>query len=584
MRPIRIAVLAKAVLLFMALFVQPGRGFIGPEGQEQTTPLAAYCGTYQRGPGDVVYVSIRSGSLTVRPIFWTSVQPLVWAGRDSFVVPDRPERKLKFSRDDSGQIRGVHIEGLGEATGASLKLAENQRSPVELLFENRGADAYHGLSRSAGCGYGTLLSIGEMMLERFPTRSGVVVRYLEPLVKQYPDSAGAHLLRGLAYAATGDRGRAGQSFARASELRPGDETLNRYCRRLGIARVPSDIEKSKWQLPFTMAELFAKPTPAEIEEAKQQWQKRDLSVQDLREVDRVAMRFGAIETVVRIVSHRVHGFLHYGAIIVPTGAGKASCAVLIEAKGVSWNYFPLDLERGLALPQILGPALARSVLVVPSYRGERMIVRGKEYTSEGDRTDNWDGATDDALALLNVALASTPEADPSRVGVFGRSRGGSVALLAGLRDKRIEAIVEWSGPTEWFELMAGGGWTQQELVEEGLQIHARPFETAGQFIERFLLKSIEGSRNLKETRLKMIASSPLYFAALLPAVQIHHGVEDRSVPIVNAKALADLLQKLGRHQGEYEAYFYEGFGHDTDVILASERSRDFFRKRLSSGN
>lgn len=575
------AALAGLALLSTVFFAPVARTYSGPDGQGQTAPLAEYCGAYENGPGNVVYVTIRSGSLMVRPIFWTSVQPLAEAGRDSFVVPDRPERMLKFSRDASGQIQRVDVQGFGEVTGTFLKLGKSQRSPVELLFENKGADAYRGLSRSAGCEYETLLSIGEMMLERFPTRSGVVVQYLEALLKQHPDSASANLLLGRAYVAAGDRTRAKQSLSRASELDPGDETLKRYCFRLGVESVPSDVEEKKWRLPFTLTEFFGKPDPAEIEEVKRRWRGRDLSVQGLLEVDRVAMRFGAIETVARIVSHRVHGFLHYGAIIVPAGAEKASCAVLVEAKGVSWNYFPLNLERGLTSPQILGPDLARTVLVLPSFRGERMIVSGKEYTSEGDRTDSWDGATDDALALLNVALASAPEADPSRIGVFGRSRGGSVALLAAIRDKRIKAVVEWAGPTEWFELMAGEGWTQRELVEEGLRIHARPSETAGQFIERFLLKSVEGSRDLKETRLKMIASSPLYFATMLPGVQIHHGEEDRSVPIVNAKALAESLRKSRRHQGEYEAYFYEGFGHDTDVALAAERSREFFRKKLS---
>lgn len=154
-------------------------------------------------------------------------------------------------------------------------------------------------------------------------------------------------------------------------------------------------------------------------------------------------------------------------------------------------------------------------------------------------------------------------------------------MLAAIRDKRIKGTVEWSGPTDWFRLMAGGGWTQQELVEEGFRIHAKPYETAGQFIERFLTKAINGTWDLRATRLKMIASSPLYFASSLPALQIHHGVEDYNVPIANARALADAMKKSHRAAQAPEAFLYEGFGHDTDVQTATERSRRFLKEKLN---
>jgi hypothetical protein len=142
--------------------------------------------------------------------------------------------------------------------------------------------------------------------------------------------------------------------------------------------------------------------------------------------------------------------------------------------------------------------------------------------------------------------------------------------------------VEWAAPSDWFELMGQEGWTPQELVEEGLRIHAKPDETAGQFIERFLSKAMNGSWNLEETRLKMIASSPLYFASSLPDLQIHHGVEDYNVPIANARVLADLFKKEGRLKRYLQAFFYEGFGHDTDVQVATERSHRFLLEKMMS--
>jgi hypothetical protein len=47
--------------------------------------------------------------------------------------------------------------------------------------------------------------------------------------------------------------------------------------------------------------------------------------------------------------------------------------------------------------------------------------------------------------------------------VFGQSRGGNVALLTGIRDKRIDCVVDWAGPTDWLYAMGTNGWTEQEL-------------------------------------------------------------------------------------------------------------------------
>ncbi len=49
-----------------------------------------------------------------------------------------------------------------------------------------------------------------------------------------------------------------------------------------------------------------------------------------------------------------------------------------------------------------------------------------------------DGATDDAIALPRPAFDVTPEAETSRGCVFDRSRGGTVALFTGIRERRVD--------------------------------------------------------------------------------------------------------------------------------------------------
>jgi hypothetical protein len=78
----------------------------------------------------------------------------------------------------------------------------------------------------------------------------------------------------------------------------------------------------------------------------------------------------------------------------------------------------------------------------------------------------------------------------------------------------------------------------------------------------------------------MIASSPLYFADDLPHTQIHYGVDDNIVPLINGKGLAKKLRTGKLKPREFEAYFHEGAGHDLDRSLAYKKSREFILKLL----
>jgi uncharacterized protein len=62
-------------------------------------------------------------------------------------------------------------------------------------------------------------------------------------------------------------------------------------------------------------------------------------------------------------------------------------------------------------------------------------------------------------------LRAQPEVDPDRIAVFGHSRGAEAALLVGLRDRRLRAVVA-SAPTsyvwpgiDWNSLSADSSWT-----------------------------------------------------------------------------------------------------------------------------
>ena len=540
--------------------------------------LTEYAGRYTDGEDYVVYFEARSEGLTIRPALWTATQLLAPNGKDDFVVVDRTTRGAAFQRDEQGRVTSVAVRGM-EGEGLKLHRAGPKLLPVELLLAGRGREAARAYLSKGSSDVARLTEPAERVLTRVPTKSGTVAQFLTELAPRFPESAKLHRLLGYAHVAAGKRASALKSFRRAYQLDPADkETIS------GLARLdalPASIarEADPWTLPFPLSAVFAEPTAAEIREVEQDWRTRDLGPRGVSEVARGSLDLGQSKATVRVVSHLVRGSRHYGAIIVPEGATPQCCPVVVEAKGVSPSYFPLELEK-LHGPRLLGPLQRRFIYVVPSFRGEVLNFAGATYQSEGDRTDALDGATDDAIALLSVALQTTPEADAARVCAFGHSRGGTVALLMGMRDARVRCVVDWAGPTDWFYLMGTEGWTEQELYAEGLRTRANPTETGGQNLERFLLKAIRGEQGLKEVRHKMIASSPLYFARLLPRAQLHYGVEDTSVPLRNGLRFVAELKRARVPRSRYQTFFYPEQGHDTDRIAAPAHTREFLTKIL----
>ncbi|PYT00845.1 MAG: hypothetical protein DMF63_05945 [Acidobacteria bacterium] len=550
---------------------------------------AQYAGRYTDGEDYAVYFEQTPYGLTIRPVMWTATQLLREKQTSSsgkrtkfFEVVDRPARSAMFSLDAQGKAVGVTITGMD---GAGLKLVRSDGPPlpVELLLEGR--------SREAAAGYigrndlKKAMEVAAQVLRRLPTKTNSVVAFLNSLAHHFQSHAAFHNLMGYALVQAGDRAAALKSFKRAYDLDPhvklsgsDDDPTS------GLARLnslPDDQNATGWKVPFPLASVFAKPTAAEIAKVERDWSSRDLKPRGVKEELRSTVRIADRTFNVRIVSHVVLGSRHYGAIIFPANARPKSLPVIIEAKGVSPKYFPLDLES-LHSPRMMADDADKFVYVVPTFRGEVLNFNGKTFISEGDRTDALDGATDDVIALLSVALVTTPEADGSRVCAFGHSRGGNVALLAGIRDKRIDCVADWAGPTDWFYAMGTDGWTEQELWKEGLRIRANTLQTGGQNIERFLKRAIDRTATLADVRRRMIASSPLYFARRLPPSQFHYGVEDPSVPVRNGLELVSILRRLRIPETRFQGFFYPGQGHDTDRILAPVTTRAFLLKSLKT--
>jgi hypothetical protein len=386
----------------------------------------------------------------------------------------------------------------------------------------------------------------------------------------------------MAWLSAGDRDRALAAFRRAVELDEDNSRASSALRRLDPDLAQPEPEG--WRTPFALADLFRAPTAEEIQLVRKRWRDRDLSPKQVRVVERSTLQtdYGAFQQ--RVVSHLVHGELHHAAVLVPVDAVPGCCPVILDVRGIRWDYRPRRVAPGLGTQQILHHEASRFVFAVPGLRGETLEVDGDAYLSEGDRTDGWDGAADDTIALLSAVLEAVPEADPERACVFGVSRGASVALLAAARDPRLDCAVAWAGPADWFRLLGSWGWTLEEQVSDGLLYQWRPGQgtgSAAQFIEWFLRGPIDQGRPaLAEVRARIAASSPLYFADTLPPSDLHYGVEDRNVVVANGLALRNLLSELGRSAPDYRVTLHEGAGHRMPYPWAYDQSREFLLRHL----
>lgn len=325
--------------------------------------------------------------------------------------------------------------------------------------------------------------------------------------------------------------------------------------------------------------ILRAPSDAEIRSTRETIAGRSRELGDVRLVEQGSLSHDSGEFDVRVFGHRVGGQQHFTAVFVPAGAEPGSLPILVETRGVRFDYPQRDISNGPFVMSFLGAAAKEFVIVEPCLRGHRLRAVERFHSAAGDRRDSWDGAAEDAMAAVSLARSAVAEANDDLVVSFGLSRGGGVALLHGARDERVTAVVALSAPTDWFSRMA----RPREDWATAIAVAARDFEAptndrAAQFYDWFL-RDREGLSD-DEVRFRLIASSPLYFAERLPPTSVHQGTRDTAVPTANAAALSDLFVRLSSDSESRSVTFHEGAGHLLNGTAASELTRAFLEKHV----
>jgi dipeptidyl aminopeptidase/acylaminoacyl peptidase len=249
--------------------------------------------------------------------------------------------------------------------------------------------------------------------------------------------------------------------------------------------------------------------------------------------DAVAVRERLARIDVERITYLSGGYKVKGYLIAPKRGEKLPC--LIYNRGGIGDFAALtDLEAVLDLGTIASHGY---VVVASQYRGN-VGGEGKEEFGGAD--------LEDVLSLFPL-LESLPRADATRIGMYGRSRGGLMTYRALTRTDRVRAAIAVGGIADSFDVIA-----------------QRPE------IERFYAERVP--RWSEEREAALVARSAVRWPEKMSRktpVLLLHGTADLGVPATQAMRLAESFLKLGH---PFRLVLFEGGSHVLTEHLA-ERDR-----------
>jgi len=244
------------------------------------------------------------------------------------------------------------------------------------------------------------------------------------------------------------------------------------------------------------------------------------------------------------------GLTQYGFMNVPSGKGPFPVVLVLH------GYVNPATYRILAYTTRYADAIARMgyVVIHPNYRG----YPPSQGSPEGLFRIPY------AIDVLNLAAIVRKQsrqgvlqkADGSRIGLWGHSMGGGIALRVATVDPKIKAVVLYGS-------MSGD---ERRNARQIYYVFSR--QTRG-------YKELNASEEL------IRAVSPIYYLqGVKAAFSIHHGTADEQVPYAWSVELCQKLKALGKR---VECFSYKNAGHTfsgaSDQAFVS-KVRDFFARTL----
>lgn len=286
-----------------------------------------------------------------------------------------------------------------------------------------------------------------------------------------------------------------------------------------------------------------------------------LSIQSLRDGNYPGSEIRIEETLAPgsnydrfIASYESEGNTIYALLTVPNGEKPESgWPVIVFNHGYITPSEYRTTERYVAY--VDGFARNGYIVFRSDYRGHGQ--------SEGEATGGY-GSNAYTIDILN-AIASVKayeDADPDRIGMWGHSMGGHITLRSMVVNDDIKAGVIWAGVVASYEDLLYR-WRRNRP-----SVTPRPGHWRQALIETY------GEPDDNQEFWKSI-SAHSFLNDLSGPIQLHHGTDDRSVPVEFSEQLARDLETVNKHG---EVFVYEGDDHNLSrsFTTAMQRSLNFF--------
>lgn len=318
-----------------------------------------------------------------------------------------------------------------------------------------------------------------------------------------------------------------------------------------VVNADADTESDVEDLPFGRPVIEGEPHPLSVEYLRaQSFPGSDIQIKQTLTPGSTYSRY--------LVSYLSEGLEIDAYMTVPFGATPPTGWPVVV---FNHGYIPPEVYRSAERYIAYTDAFARADYIVfrPDYRGHGF--------SEGEARSGY-GRPDYTIDVLN-ALASVrryPAADAARVGMWGHSMGGYIALRAMIVDDQIKAGVIWAGVVASYP----------DLLEHWNRRRNSTRPRGGNWRE-----TISEQYGTPEENPEFWASisSNTYVADLSGPVQLHHGTADSSVPFLFSQLLFDEIDAV---DGNAQLYSYPGDDHNISANLytALERSVGFFDEHV----